>query len=114
MTSAYYRLREVNYEGRMFSSDIVYVKNEFSNITTTLVYPNPTDDIITILADDVNRLMKFTVADLSGRKLIEVPVNDYTGYFTANISMAQFPAGMYIITLEKVDGVDIQQFALVK
>lgn len=114
MTSAYYRLREVNYEGRMFSSDIVYLKNAYSNILTTFVYPNPTDDIITIVADDVNRLFRYTVSDLSGRNMMEVPVGDYNGYFTASISMAQYPSGVYIITMEKKDGVDIQKINLIK
>ena len=98
----------------MFSSDIVYLKNAYSNILTTFVYPNPTDDIITIVADDVNRLFRYTVSDLSGRNMMEVPVGDYNGYFTASISMAQYPSGVYIITMEKKDGVDIQKINLIK
>lgn len=113
-TSAYYRLREVNYEGRMFSSDVVYLKNQNSNIVTTIVYPNPTSENIYLVADDVNPVLQYIITDYEGRTLMEAPVEPYTGLFKKSVSMAQFPAGIYTVTFIKEQGTDTQLFTLVK
>lgn len=113
-TSAYYRIREVNFEGRKFSSDIVYLKNENSNIVTTMVYPNPTSDNIVIIADDVNPVLQYIITDCEGRTLLEAPVESYTGLFKKSISMAQFPSGIYTVTFIKEQGSDTQLFTLAK
>ncbi len=113
-TSAYYRLREVNLEGRMLSSEIVYLENENNNIVTTLVYPNPTTDNIIILADDVNQVLQYVITDYSGRTLLQANVEPYSGYFRQTINMEPFPAGIYTATLIKEQGTDIQLFTLVK
>ncbi|MBK7441986.1 MAG: T9SS type A sorting domain-containing protein [Bacteroidetes bacterium] len=113
-TSAYYRIREVNFEGRKFSSDIVYLKNENSNIVTTMVYPNPTSDNIVIIADDVNPVLQYIITDCEGRTLLEAPVESYTGLFKKSISMAKFPSGIYTVTFIKEQGSDTQLFTLAK
>jgi hypothetical protein len=113
-TSAYYRIKEVNAEGRMFSSDIVYLKNENSNIITTLVYPNPTSDNIMLIADDVNPVLQYIITDYEGRTLVEASVDAYTGLFKKSVSMAQFPSGIYTVTFIKEQGSDTQLFTLIK
>ena len=113
-TSAYYRIKEVNAEGRMFSSDIVYLKNENSNIITTLVYPNPTSDNIMLIADDVNPVLQYIITDYEGRTLVEASVDAYTGLFKKSVSMAQFPSGIYTVTFIKEQGSDAQLFTLIK
>ncbi len=113
-TSAYYRLREVNFEGRMFSSDVVYLKNENSNITTTMVYPNPTTDNIVLVADDVNQVIQYIITDYSGRTMLQANVEPYSGYFKKSVNMEQFPAGIYTVTFIKEQGTDNQLFTLVK
>lgn len=64
----------------MFSSDIVYLKNENSNIITTLVYPNPTSDNIMLIADDVNPVLQYIITDYEGRTITEAHVGPYTDY----------------------------------
>lgn len=113
-TSAYYRLREVNLEGRMLSSEIVYLENENHNIVTTLVYPNPTTDNIVLLADDVNQVLQYVITDYSGRTLLQANVEPYSGYFSQTVNMEPFPAGIYTVTFIKEQGTDIQLFTLVK
>lgn len=113
-TSAYYRIKEVNAEGRMFSSDIVYLKNENSNIITTLVYPNPTSDNIMLIADDVNHVLQYIITDYEGRTITEAHVGPYTGLFKKSVSMAQFPSGIYTVTFIKEQGSDTQLFTLIK
>lgn len=113
-TSAYYFLKEVNYEGRKFNSDIVYLKNENSNITTTLIYPNPTTDIIIIAADDANPLLNYVITDYLGNSVARGDVGEYSGLYKESISMQQFPAGIYTVTFNKQYGTDVQRFSLIK
>jgi len=66
------------------------------------VYPNPAKDLVSINVSSINNKDEYTVkiVDLMGRVLISEMINNTTGSFMHNMNISEFPAGIYIVSVE--------------
>lgn len=102
----YYRIRQVDADGKKNYSEIriVTLQNSNKNIS---VWPNPATDQIRIAkdADDKNSFSKAQVFDLSGRMLLENKLQ--SDMSTINVSM--LPKGTYIVRVQTNNGIVYNQ-----
>lgn len=67
-----------------------------STINTLSVYPNPVTDVLTL---QNNAAAKLTITDLGGKKTEVLRIEPY-----ATVNTSSFEAGVYLLTIESLDG----------
>lgn len=89
----FYRLRQVDFDGRTVISSIQSVK--FNESLEASIYPNPTNDRLFISLNDWNPLLPttFKVLDLNGSEVFTEEVKSVT----TSVNVAQLSAGTYFI-----------------
>jgi len=90
----YYRLKQVDKDGRSTYSKIAFV--DFAKSTTIKIYPNPVKDILQIDGLDASVKTNISIVDLSGRILAKHLVNNSSHSW----NIKQLPAGNYYLTIE--------------
>lgn len=78
-----------------------------NGVSAMMIYPNPTKDMITITAENMNRI---TVINALGQVVFDKEVN------TDNISldMSQFDAAIYMLRITTDNGVAVERVSVVK
>ncbi|MDI1233075.1 MAG: T9SS type A sorting domain-containing protein [bacterium] len=94
----YYKLKQVDNDGKYAFSDIKVVKfNEGNN--NVVVYPNPSAGIVTIQnATDAN----YQVIDITGKVIMN-------GTFNNSIQLSNLPKGLFVIRVESEEGVHTEK-----
>lgn len=90
----YYRLKQVDKDGRSTYSKTVFV--DFTKSTTIKIYPNPVKDLLQIDGLDASVKTNISIVDLSGRTLAKTSVTNSS--YSWNIK--QLPSGNYYLTIE--------------
>jgi hypothetical protein len=97
----YYRLKQVDFDGKFVYSDIVLVN--FRNTTTPLIFPNPAIRGTTISLDIQNLgAGDIYIMDGTGR-LVSRFFND--GYWDGKIETSQWSQGLYFLQFSDVNDV---------
>ncbi len=102
----YYRLRQVDFDGRSKISNIVLLKSDKPTlITLDGFFPNPATTTINMLvgAPAKDKIMVI-VTDMSGRAMITKNMNVETGSNTLPLDIAALAGGSYVIKLISSDG----------
>lgn len=86
----YYRIKQVDYDGKYSYSDIVSVRYEGNGETS--IYPNPATSEVTITATEPSSMQIF---DVYGRILLNKDI--YDGQNTINLS--ELPTGIFIFVV---------------
>jgi hypothetical protein len=98
---SYYRLSQTDFDG---SSDILGTVTINNDEAQTLVYPNPTNDVVHIVSDQLNNV-ELTIIDPLGRmfnqNFTKVAENQL------EFSMADYIPGVYTISLKKNNHVEL-------
>jgi alpha-tubulin suppressor-like RCC1 family protein len=97
----YYRLQQVDRDGKFSFSSIVYVEN----IEKSTVQVFPTLAQSQIFVSGLPNVTKYEITNTSGLRIL-------AGYTLGNISLHNVPSGTYILTLETTSGK--QPFRFVK
>ncbi len=105
LTTNYYRLRQVDTEGRLHYSPVRLVT--FSS--KEAVYPNPVKDQLFIGADSHNNRFNVVVTSTSGEQLLQK--NNITS--GSAISMTSLPSGVYVVKVLSGDN-SARYFKIVK
>ncbi len=94
----YYRLRQIDFDGKYAYSKIQAVKFDGDKFGTLAIYPNPVNDnLLTIeMPFDKNERVLVTITDMLGKVLYE-KVIFYNG--TSHIITSNFAAGVYAISV---------------
>jgi len=71
----YYRLKQVNYDGKVTTYDIINVLNCNDNIVVS-VYPNPFIDELMLKIENYNGVVKYKIYDVLGHFLFENTLKD--------------------------------------
>ena len=92
----FYRLKQYDLDNRFMYSNIVRLNYRKKGATPTIVYPNPTNGVITILIGD-NKLIgtEAIVSDANGRILQRIKITATT----ETVDMKAFVNGIYFIRL---------------
>jgi hypothetical protein len=91
----YYRLKQIDYDGKYDYSEIVYVRNYLD--TGISLYPNPAKEHITINSSNILTNQQFLVYDAMGRQinLSSSKENEYT----VRLNTSSLESGIYFIKL---------------
>jgi hypothetical protein len=86
---AYYRLRQVDFDGKSAYSNVIVITRKTGN--NTAVYPNPITDVINITTNNSNQ--PITITDIMGRTVY------YNSSIAPTINTTDFVAGLYFVTI---------------
>ena len=98
-TVCYYRLQQVDFDGKSELSDIVTVKRDLPKDGVKL-FPSPVKDVLSInyQATD-NKELTMSIIDMTGRVLITKLVDAVKGNNEFNLDLANLPTGTYMTKL---------------
>lgn len=107
---AYYRLKQIDFDGKYAYSDLISITNSLASITKSdvevKVYPNPTDGLMNILAPTDEKEIHVHIIDMNGTIIKALTVNNETESLKLSIDLREhLVTGNYFI---KVSG---QNFA---
>lgn len=92
----YYRLRQLDYDGKFSYSPIRVLEFEL-NTNTASVFPNPTSDILKVhLPPQVSGRVTFRVMD-ADRRIVKEKTIDYSDTIYEEVDVRSLPEGMYFI-----------------
>jgi RHS repeat-associated protein len=97
MANMYYRLKQIDKDGNYTYSHTILLTYKQNNTGNSIVYPNPTPDLITILVGD-NALIGSTAIlyDINGRVLQNIKITNGS----QQVNLSSFVNGTYIIKLK--------------
>ena len=97
--NCYYRLRQVDINGKKTYSNIVLIKGIKENkIAFTTIYPNPAKTLLSVaLSAPTTQNIIIVITDISGRTIKEQKLFANSGDNQYNINVSDLNAGTYII-----------------
>jgi len=100
-TANYYKLKQVDNDGKYAFSDIQVVKFN-SEVSNVVVYPNPSAGIVNIQnATNAN----YQVIDITGKVIL-------TGTFNNSVQINNLPKGLFVIRIESEEGVHTEKITV--
>lgn len=105
----YYKLSQRDFDGKMNMSDVKSIEI-FNTATLTKVFPNPTNDELTIQSD--GGIISVKVYNLLGQSIYVVP-SEYSNE-QYRLSMQSLPIGVYKVLVETITGLSIHQVVLIE
>ncbi len=106
----YYRLQEVDIDGRLQYSDIVAIKIDNTK-TGISIYPNPARSYVNIISDkpeDLNGVL-LTIVDMAGKVTLKQTLSANN---QQQINISTLAKGMYIVHILKTSGVETQKLLI--
>lgn len=100
--TAYYRLKQLDYDGQFEYSKVIKVVKQTNEVTTISVYPNPCKDFIQV----VGEFTSAKIVDLSGNEVMKFDNSNNT------LNTSELTAGIYII--EIVSDYGVSQIKIMK
>lgn len=94
----YYRIKEVDRNGKVFYSNIVSLNSASSQ--GLKVYPNPAKDILNVrLPSGISKEVTLLVTDASGRSVLSKSLHGIKGAYNLQLDISRFNAGTYFIKI---------------
>jgi len=105
-TTGYYRLKQVDNDGKFSLSNVVIIKaGTFNTIQIVAAYPNPVKNITNIsLESPTNTKLQITVVDAMGKQVAIHNVAVQKGQNNIPLQLASLQAGTYFIKAICADG----------
>lgn len=95
-TIMYYRLKQIDIDGKFKYSQIVRLNYKEKNVVNSIVYPNPTKGSVTILVGDQALVGSVAVLyDINGRLLENIRINTNSQL----VNLGNYLNGIYFIKL---------------
>ncbi len=100
---AYYRLKQVDYDGEFHYSPTISINPEMASFLSVQVSPNPADDIILVAIDSpVDNAVIMLVSSNGTEYVLQSDVNvQHKDSF--DFSISSYPAGIYMLMIKNVD-----------
>lgn len=104
----YYRLKQIDKDGRFTYSKIVTVSCQYSSEKNIVVfvYPNPTENVLNVFINSIEEAsaaVKFY--DLNTSLIFQKQIDITTGNNLLDISLQNVPYGMYFVEISNSNGV---------
>jgi len=102
----FYRLRQVDFDGRSKLSNIVLLKSDKPNvITLDGMFPNPASTVVNLmLSSPVKDKVQLVVTDMSGRITMLRQLNVEMGSNTLPVNVAALAGGTYLLKMISSNG----------
>lgn len=100
-TTAYYRIRQVDFDGKFSFSSTLVVKNEVSPLE---VSPNPFNDNLNIAATNSETMISAEIHDIQG-KLIQ----SASGKGNVHMNTSELPNGMYFLRTKQGNTTEVKR-----
>lgn len=102
----FYRLRQVDFDGRSKLSNIVLLKSDKPTlITLDGMFPNPAVSVVNMMiASPVKDKVLVTLVDMSGRTVLQKQLNVETGSNTIPVDVSGLAGGAYMVRLQSGNG----------
>jgi hypothetical protein len=102
----FYRLRQVDFDGRSKLSNIVLLKSDKPTIITLDgMFPNPAVSVVNMLiASPAKDRVLMTLVDMSGRTVLQKQLNVETGSNTIPVDVSGLAGGTYMVRLQSGNG----------
>ena len=107
----YYRLKQVDIDGRFTYSNVVSISNHERDLLFTLS-PNPANNFINITYPGKSKMLTIGVYDAQGKLLKRVQQKDPTGVILIKIEVKELEPGIYFIHL--LDGETVYKGKFIK
>lgn len=92
---AYYRLRQVDFDGSTYLSDWILVKR--NGVHSFTILPNPVSQFLTVEFPEKTSIDRMVVCDLSGKAIIEQRANE--DMFISKLDVGNLADGCYLISV---------------
>ena len=97
---AYYRLTEVDFDGKSETFDWVYVERKNKTLTIASLYPNPANNkVIVDIINPETSAGKIEICDLTGKILLKKSFSLSQGLQTIELNINNFKSGTYYVNL---------------
>ena len=105
--NCYYRLKQIDYDGKFTYSNIVFIQGEgVTQLSIASLYPNPTNERLNLLITSPNSDKQVTllVADIAGKVVKQQTLQLQKGSNNQVVDVAGLAKGIYLIKLVCANG----------
>ncbi len=105
--AAYYRLRNVDFDGYYDYSDIIFIERDRKLIDDVLIFPNPVQDDwvqVSFRTGTARNSALILLTDLNGHILMSNDQKIQEGLNTFDLNLADLPEGVYFLRIERPEG----------
>ncbi len=109
----YYRLKQIDKDGKSTYSDIIALKSKATDITLSSVYPNPaTRELNMIITSPKAEKVTIVVTDLTGKIIMQQNAQLVIGDNQSQMNVQQLAAGTYLVKAICANGCEtaVQRF----
>ncbi len=111
----YYRLKQIDNNGKFVYSGVVVLNRKVSEITLTKVYPNPaTREINVVITSPRSEKLTLVVTDLTGKVVMQTSTNVVTGDNQQQLNVSALAGGTYMIKAICANGCETAVHRFVK
>ncbi len=96
----YYRLEQIDKDGKKNYSTTIYIKKKTTNLLSCSIYPNPVVNNLQLHINSVNEFaLNISITNITGKPLLQqnILVNAADNYFNFNVE--NFARGTYLINI---------------
>ena len=94
----YYRLNQVDFDGKSLWSKIVSVQNGATNLSIRTIYPNPVkSDLNLVLTSQLNKNVQIVITNLEGQVVYKATRSLIAGENKIGVNMSSFVNGAYSV-----------------
>ena len=104
---AYYRLKQVDFDGKFTYSNVVFIKEEaVTELALSALFPNPTKQLLNIVLETpAGQKVQIIIADIAGKIVQQQTLELVKGTNNKVMNVAALAKGTYIIKLSPFGGV---------
>lgn len=100
----YYRLKQVDKDGKSTYSSVVVLKGDATDFQLALIYPNPVKAELNVkISSNKNRKVTLALTDINGRQVQQISRDLIAGDNFIKLNVVQLPKGAYQISIISSD-----------
>ena len=112
----YYRLKQVDFDGKFSYSKIVFIKGEgVTQLSIASLYPNPTHQLLNaVLEAPIAQRVQLVIADLAGKVVMQQTMELQKGANNTAVNVASLAKGVYVVKVVCANGCEAAVSKFVK
>ena len=103
---AYYRLKQVDFDGKFTYSNVVFIKGEpATELALSALFPNPTHQLLNVVLEaPAGQKVQLLITDLAGKMVQQQTIYLQKGVNSKTMNVAALAKGTYIVKVVCADG----------